>query len=40
MRRVVELPLEDDGTIFVEVDVPEQPGMVPAARGEVVQRAQ
>jgi len=41
MRRLVEFPLEDGGTILVEVDVPEEPGMVPAARGgEVVQRAQ
>ena len=40
MKRLVEFPLEDGGSILVEVDVPEEPGMVPAARGEVVQRAQ
>ncbi len=41
MKRLVEFPLEDGGTILVEVDVPEEMGMVPAARGgEVVHRAQ
>lgn len=40
MRRVVKFPLEDGDFILVEVDVPEEAGMVPAARGEVVQRAQ
>ena len=40
MKRLVEFELEEGGTIFVEVDMPEEPGMVPAARGEVVQRAQ
>ena len=33
MKRLVEFPLEDGGTILVEVDVPEEMGMVPAARG-------
>ncbi|RMH74545.1 MAG: hypothetical protein D6681_23015 [Calditrichaeota bacterium] len=40
MKRLVEFPLESGGTILVEVDVPEEPGMVPAGRGEVMQRAQ
>ena len=40
MKQLVEFPLEDGGTILVEVDVPEEPGMVPATRGEVIQRAQ
>ncbi len=41
MRRLIEFPLEDGGSIWVEVDVPEETGRVPAARGgEVVQRAQ
>ncbi len=40
MKRLVQFPLEDGGVIWVEVDVPEGPGMVPAARGEVVERAQ
>ncbi len=33
MKKLVEFPLEDGGTILVEVDVPEEMGMVPAARG-------
>ncbi|HHS97503.1 MAG TPA: hypothetical protein ENK08_06330 [Chloroflexi bacterium] len=40
MKRLIEFPLEDGGTILVEVEMPEGTGMVPAARGEVVQRAQ
>ncbi len=40
MKRLVEFPLEEGGTILVEVEMPEGAGMVPAARGEVVQRAQ
>lgn len=41
MKHLIEFPLEDGGTILVEVEVPEAPGMVPAARGaaEVVQKA-
>lgn len=34
MKRLVEFPLEEGGTILIEVDVPERPGMVPAGRGE------
>lgn len=40
MKRLVEFPLEEGGTILVEVEMPEGAGMVPAARGEVAQRAQ
>lgn len=36
MKRLVEFPLEDGGTILVEVDVPEEAGMVPAGLGEGV----
>jgi len=40
MKQLIEFPLEDGDTILVEVDVPEEAGMVPAARGEeVIQRA-
>jgi hypothetical protein len=34
MKRLIEFPLEDGTTILVEVDVPEESGMVPATRGE------
>jgi hypothetical protein len=41
MKQWIEFPLEDGGSIMVEADVPEEAGIVPAARGEeVVQRAQ
>jgi hypothetical protein len=41
MKRLIEFPLEDGTTIMVEAEVPEEPGMAPAARGESgVQRAQ
>ena len=40
MRQLVQFPLEDGGSILVEVEMPEGTGMVPAARGEVAQRAQ
>ena len=41
MKQLVEFPLEDGTTILVEVDAPEEGGMVPAARGgEVVAKAQ
>ena len=33
MRRLIEFTLEDGTTILVEVDMPEEPGMVPAAQG-------
>lgn len=40
MKRLVEFPLEDGDVILVEVEVPPEAGMVPAARGgEIVQRA-
>ena len=32
--KLVEFPLEDGTTILVEVEVSEEPGMIPAARGE------
>ena len=41
MKQLVEFPLEDGGSVFVEVEVPEEAGMVPAARpGEVAGKAQ
>ena len=41
MKQLVEFELEEGGTILVEVDAPQEAGMVKAARGgEVVQRAQ
>ena len=41
MKRLIEFPLEDGGSIVVEVDEPELPGgVVRAARpGEVVEKA-
>ncbi len=33
MKRLIEFPLEDGTTILVEVEVPEEPGVAPAARG-------
>ena len=39
MKRLVEFSLEGGGTVLVEVDALEEPGPIPAARGEVVQRA-
>lgn len=36
MKRLIEFELEDGGTILVEVDTPEEAGIVPAARGEGV----
>jgi len=33
MKQLIEFPLEDGGTILVEVDAPEGPGPVPAMRG-------
>ncbi|MDW7991470.1 MAG: CU044_2847 family protein [Anaerolineae bacterium] len=36
MRRLVEFPLEDGTSVWVEVEEVEGPGMVPAARGEGV----
>ena len=33
MKRLVEFPLEDGGSILVEVEAEEPEGMVPAARG-------
>ena len=36
MKRLIEFPLESGDTILVEVDMPETPGMVPAARGKGV----
>lgn len=41
MKQWIEFPLEDGGSITVEVDVPERPGTVRAGVGEeVTQRAQ
>lgn len=40
MKRLVEFPLEEGSFILVEVDVPDESGMVPASRGEVIERAQ
>ena len=40
MKRLVEFPLEEGGTILVEVDAPKEPGIVPAARGATVEKAQ
>jgi len=41
MKQWIEFPLEDGGSVTVEVDVPERVGMVRAGRGEEVpQRAQ
>jgi hypothetical protein len=34
MKRLIEFPMEDGATILVEAEVPEEPGMIPAARGE------
>jgi len=34
MKRLIEFPLEEGGSILVEVEAPEETGMVPAARGE------
>ncbi|MCX8066212.1 MAG: hypothetical protein N3B68_00035 [Anaerolineae bacterium] len=36
MRRLVEFPLKDGTSVWVEVEEVEGPGMVPAARGEGV----
>lgn len=41
MKRLVEFPLENGGTVLVEVAEPEQGGLVPASRGrDVVVKAQ
>lgn len=40
MKRLVEFPLEEGGTILVEVDEPERDGMEPAAPDDVVVKAQ
>lgn len=41
MRRLVEFPLKDGTSVWVEVEEIEGPGMVPAARGEgLPERAQ
>lgn len=34
MKRLIEFPLEDGGTILVEVEAPEEAGMVKAGLGE------
>ncbi|MFQ6102584.1 MAG: CU044_2847 family protein [Anaerolineae bacterium] len=36
MKRLVEFPLEDGGSILVEVEEAERPGMVPAAAAKGV----
>ena len=41
MKRLVEFPLEEGGFLLVEVDVPEEWGMIPAAISEgLPQKAQ
>jgi Trypsin-co-occurring domain 1 len=39
MKHLVEFPLEDGGSIVIEVDEPENEGTVRAARGEVIAKA-
>lgn len=41
MKRLIEFPLEDGGSLLVEVAEPEKGGIVPASRaGEAIVRAQ
>jgi hypothetical protein len=41
MKRLIEFPLEDGTTMLVEIDEPEQGGLVKASRaGEVIAKAQ
>jgi hypothetical protein len=41
MKRLIEFPLEDGTTMLVEIDEPEQGGLVKASRtGEVIVKAQ
>jgi len=39
MKRLVEFPLQGEGTILVEVDEPETGGTVRAARGDTIETA-
>ncbi len=39
MKHLVEFPLQEGGSIVVEVDEPESEGAVRAARGEVIAKA-
>ncbi len=41
MKRLIEFPLEDGSSMLVEIDEPEQGGLVKASRsGEVIAKAQ
>ncbi len=39
MKRLVEFPLEEGGSIVVEIDEPETGGTVRAGRGETIEKA-
>ena|SRR2546428_6711675 len=39
MKRLVEFPLEEGGSVVVEVDEPDMGGTVRAARGDVIEQA-
>ena len=39
MKRLVEFPLEEGGSIVVEVDEPESAGTIRAARGDTIVKA-
>lgn len=39
MKRLVEFPLQEGGSIFVQVDEPDTGGTVRAARGDIVEKA-
>src|SRR5215470_7852924 len=40
MKHLVEFPLEEGGSIVVEVDEPESAGTIRAARGETIAKAE
>lgn len=40
MKRLVEFPLEEGGSILVQIDEPETGGTVRAARGDAIEKAQ
>src|SRR5437016_7990301 len=40
MKRLVEFPLQDGGSIFVQIDEPEAGGTVRASRGDTIEKAQ
>ena len=39
MKRLIEFPLEDGSSMLVEVDEPDDGGIVQASRGDVIEKA-